>query len=106
MSSNFHFALSNKAFKLDVASLEISMPETSFTLSWISLRIFVRWCPVVSEFEQVGNEGGVFARPGDITAMSENRKNSERREMYNLTTSRAIVVHCLGLLREDPVIVF
>ena len=42
MSSNFHLALSKSDLRLDVASLEISMPETSFTLSWISPRIFMR----------------------------------------------------------------
>ena len=42
MSSNFHLALSKSDLRLDVASLEISMPETSFTLSWISPRIIMR----------------------------------------------------------------
>ncbi len=41
----------------------------------------MRWCAVVSEFEVFGNSGGVKSLPGDMTAMSENKKNSERREM-------------------------
>ena len=41
-SSNFHRALSSSALRLEVASLEISMPLTSFTLSWISPRTFMR----------------------------------------------------------------
>ena len=80
ISWNFHRALSRRALRLEVASLVMSMPVTSLTLSWISPRIFIRWCAVVREFEHFGNPGGAVPRPGDITATSENTKNSESSE--------------------------
>lgn len=42
MSANFHFALSKRLFKLEVASPEMSIPATSLTLSWISPRSFIK----------------------------------------------------------------
>ena len=53
------------------------------------------------ELESFGSKGGVVLEddPGGVitTALSENKKNSESKEMYSLTTSRAIVRHCVGL---------
>ena len=80
------------------------MPPISFTVSWISPRIFERWCIVVRVLEFFGNRAGVGLLPrlGDVTiAASEKRKNSERREMYCFTMSRAMVRHCEGLRRDD-----
>lgn len=78
------------------------MALTSLTLSWISPRIFMRWCNVVRELESRGISGGVGLLPrlGDITAASENMKNSDRSEMYWFTTSSAIVRHWVGLRRD------
>lgn len=83
-SSNLHLALSSKLLKPDDASFDTSIAMVSFTHSWISARIRVRWWAVVSEFAPDGTKGGTkeTVPPGeDITAMSDSVKNSEISEM-------------------------
>lgn len=52
----------------------------------------------------MGNRGGLgLDWLGDITAISERVKNCEIRDIYSLTISSAIVLHCVGLRREFEV---
>ena len=59
---------------------------------------------VVRVLELFGSMGGVGLVPklGDVIAASENMKNSDSREMYCFTMSRAMVRHCDGLRRDEP----
>ena len=58
----------------------------------------------MSELEFFGRCIGMESDPsvgGVDTNMSEKRKNCERREMYNFTTSSAMLRHCEGLRSEE-----
>src|SRR5258705_221961 len=100
-STNLHRALSSRFCSTELASPDNSAVITSLTHSCISDKTFETNHEVVTQFDDIGTNGGIPLAVGPTTALSESVKCSESRDMYNLTMSKAIVLHWVGLRRDN-----
>ena len=55
------------------------------------------------QFDAVGTKDGIPSAVEPTTALSESVKYSESKDMYDLTMSKAIVLHWVGLRRDTLV---